>query len=195
MNSTRFALITGTIATLVVFSVVNAQTPSSRIDSAFQKFWSATSPDEAERAADDVLKAGVTFDEAMRRLQAGRTYTAQKTGIVKLSNKTKDGVEHFYALNIPANYDPARHYQMRFQLHGGVGGRENNQPRGTGESPLPGAEQIYVVPYAWNAAPWWSDDQVLNLAAITDSLKRSYNVDENRVAGAGVSDGGTSADY
>src|SRR5438552_9934364 len=115
MNSTRLALIIATIAALVVFSGVHAQTPTNRVDSAFQKFWSATSPDEAERAADDVLKAGVTFDEAMRRLQTGRTYTAQKTGIVKLSNKTKDGVEHFYVLNVPANYDPAKRYPMRFQ--------------------------------------------------------------------------------
>jgi hypothetical protein len=114
---------------------------------------------------------------------------------VQLSNKTKDGVEHFYPLNVPANYDPARRYQVRFQLHGGVGGRESNQPRGNGQSPLQGAEQIYVVPYAWNAAPWWSDDQVLNLAAITDSLKRTYNIDENHVVVAGVSDGGTGAYY
>jgi pimeloyl-ACP methyl ester carboxylesterase len=182
------------IAILLGF-LVQAQAPSTRIDTAFQKFWSAASPDEAERFADDVLKSGVTFDEAYRRLKAGRSYTEQKPGIVKLSNKTKDGVEHFYALNVPANYDPAKHYQVRFQLHGGVGGRANNQPRGTGESPLQGAEQIYVVPYAWNDAPWWSEDQVLNLAAITDSMKRTYNVDENHVVVAGVSDGGTGAYY
>src|SRR5262249_38999936 len=114
--------------------------------------------------------------------------------VVKLSNKT-NGVEHFYALNVPANYDPGRRYPVRFQLHGGVGGRENNQPRGSGESPLQGAEQIYVVPYAWSEAPWWSDDQVLNLEAINDSIKRTYNVDENHVVVAGVSDGGTGAYY
>src|SRR5436190_1307878 len=110
-----------------------------------------------------------------------------------LSHRATDGVEYFYALNVPANYSPARRYQVRFQLHGGVGGRQNNQPRGNGESPLPGAEQIYVVPYSWDASPWWSDDQVLNLAAIVDAMKRMYNIDENRVVVAGVSDGGTGA--
>src|SRR5437867_2718341 len=195
MAAKRLAVAVAVIVSVVVFSGARAQSPTNRIDTAFQKFWSANSPEEAERFVDDVLKSGVTFDEAYRRLSIGRNYSPQKTGIVKLSNKTKDGIEHFYAANVPANYDPAKRYQVRFQLHGGVGGRENNQPRGTGESPLPGAEQIYVVPYAWNAAPWWSDDQVLNLAAITDSLKRSYNVDENRVVVAGVSDGGTGAYY
>jgi pimeloyl-ACP methyl ester carboxylesterase len=187
-------LTTKLLLTLFVAATIAAQTPS-RIDTAFQKFWAATSPGDAERYIDDIVKSGVTFDEAYRRLRAGRTYSAQPTGIVKLSNKTKDGVEHFYALNVPANYDPAKRYQVRFQLHGGVGGRETSQPRGTGESPLQGAEQIYVVPYSWNASPWWSDDQVLNLDAITDSIKRTYNVDENHVVIAGVSDGGTGAYY
>ena len=171
-----------------------AQT-SSRVDAAFEKFWAAKSPNDAERTLDDVIKTGITFDEAWRRLKTGRTYTNQKTGIVMLSNRTKDGVEHFYALNVPANYNPARRYQVRFQLNGGVGGRQTNQPRGNGESPLPGAEQIYVVPYSWDASPWWSDDQVSNLQGIVDAVKRMYNVDENRIVVAGVSDGGTGAYY
>jgi len=190
MIAKRFAL-----ATLLFASTLIAQTPGTRVDAAFQKYWNARTPDEAERLTDEILKSEITFDDAYLRLKTGRAYAAEKTGIVKLSNKNKDGVEHFYALNVPANYDPSKRYQVRFQLHGGVGGRENNQPRGTGESPLQGAEQIYVVPYSWNASPWWSDDQVANLAAITDSIKRSYNVDENRVVIAGVSDGGTGAYY
>src|SRR6266704_4578663 len=105
MNSTRLFLASATIGILLVFSAAHAQNGAGRIDSAFQKFWVAKSPDEAERLSDDIVKTGVTFEEALRRLKAGRTYTAQKAGIVKLSNKTKDGVEHFYALNIPASYD------------------------------------------------------------------------------------------
>ena len=100
--------------------------PGNRVDAAFQKFWSANIAGRSRATVtDEILKSGVTFDDAYRRLKTGRTYTAQKTGIVKLSNKTKDGVEHFYALNVPANYDPAQRYQVRFQLHGGVGGRES----------------------------------------------------------------------
>src|SRR5436309_14387407 len=139
-------------ATLFALPASYAQT-SSRIDAAFEKFWAAKSPNEAERMVDDIIKTGVTFDVGLRRLKAGRTYTSQKTGIVMLSHRAKDGVEYFNALNVPANYSPARRYQVRFQLHGGVGGRQTNQPRGNGESPLPGAEQIYVVPYSWDAAP------------------------------------------
>src|SRR2546426_6341363 len=194
MKPMRFALTLISIAAFAVSAGAQAQT-TSKINAAFEKFWAARSPGEADRRIDDIIKTGVTFDEAMRRLKAGRAYTSQKTGIVMLSNHTQDGVEHFYALNVPANYDATRRYQVRFQLHGGVGGRETNQPRGNGESPLPGAEQIYVVPYSWSDAPWWSDDQVLNLGTIVDALKRTYNIDENRVVVAGVSDGGTGAYY
>jgi hypothetical protein len=113
-----------------------------------------------------------------------------------MSNRTPDGVEHYFAVNVPPGYDPARRYQLRFQLHGGIGARTDNKPRGTGEiGALAGTEQFYVLPYAWQDAPWWSDDQVLNLAAIVDALKRTYNIDENRVVVAGVSDGATGAYY
>ena len=179
----------------LVFSLLPAFA-QNRLDAEFQKFWAARSPSEAERLVDGILKTGITFDEALKRLKLGRTYTAQPTGVVKLSNRTKDGIEHNYALNIPPSYDPAKRYQVRYQLHGGVGGRTDNKPRGTGEiGALAGAEQIYVIPYSWADEPWWSDDQILNLDAILDSLKRTYNVDENRVVVAGVSDGGTGAYY
>src|SRR5678815_2573048 len=154
----------------------SAQNTAARIDAAFEKFWTAGSPDEAARFAQEVLKTGVTFDDAFTRLKAGRRYTPQVSGIIKLMNRTRDGVEHHFAVNVPENYNPSRKYQVRFQLHGGVDGRTDNQPRGSGAiGQLAGAEQIYVLPYSWRDAPWWSDDQILNLNAIVDQLKRTYN--------------------
>ena len=165
-------------------------------DSAFQKFWAADSPAAAAKAADEIAKSAVTFDEAWTRLRAGRTYAPKSPGVVQLKNRTTNGQEHFFAVTVPAGYDPGKRYQVRFQLHGGVGGRTNNQPRGNGEiGALAGAEQFYVIPYAWDTSPWWSDDQVLNLIMIVDALKRSCNIDENRVVVAGVSDGATGAYY
>jgi len=190
------------VTALVVFAAFGmlalsaTQSNTARVDGAFEKFWLADSPEHASRLADDVVKSGVSFDDALARLKAGRHYTPQQPGVVKLMNKTRDGVEHNFAVNVPDGYDPARRYQVRFQLHGGVDGRTDNQPRGSGAiGQLAGAEQFYVLPYSWRDAPWWSDDQVLNLEAIVDQLKRKYNVDENRVVVAGVSDGGTGAYY
>ena len=173
-----------------------ASPPKPTVDAAFEDFWAAPSRDEAVQRADAIVRSGVSFDEAYRRLQRGRAYGPQPTGVVRLTTTSASGVEHHYALNVPDAYDSTRRYQVRFQLHGGIGGRATSAPVGTGTvGALAGAEQIYVIPYAWVDSPWWSDDQALNLVAIVDAIKRRYNVDENRVAVSGVSDGGTGAYY
>jgi hypothetical protein len=172
----------------------SAAPKASKSEIAFEKFWAASSPAEAAKVTDEIAASGISFDDAYHLLRAGRTYTEQKTGIIMLQNRTDDGVEHYYAVNIPADYTPAKHYQVRVQLHGGVDGRADNKPRGTGDiGALAGAgtDQIYVLPYAWYEAPWWASEQVMNINTILDSLKRTYNIDENRVVLSGVSDGGT----
>jgi acetyl esterase/lipase len=190
-----------TVAAVILFVsgrlVLQSQTPTpTAVDAAFQKFWDARSPAEAAKVVDGVIKSNVSYDDALRRLKQGRPYAPQKPGVVMTTNRTDDKVEHYYAVNVPAAYDPARKYQVRFQLHGGVMGRTTNQPRNSGEiGALAGAEQFYVIPYSWSDAPWWTEDQVLNMNAIVDSLKRTYNIDENRIAVSGVSDGGTGAYY
>jgi predicted esterase len=196
MSLKRLAL-TFVIVVSLSFAVGHAQVRTDAIDAAFQKFWNAKSPKEAEQQVNPLVKTGVSFDDALRRLKAGRPYKAQQAGVVvKLSNRTADGVEHWFSVNVPAGYDPTHRYQLRFQLHGGVNGRTTNEPRGDGSiGNLAGAEQFYVLPYSWTDAPWWSDDQVMNLEAIVDAVKRTYNIDENRVVLSGVSDGATGALY
>jgi poly(3-hydroxybutyrate) depolymerase len=175
-------------------AAVHAQ--NAAVDAAFDAFWNAASRQEAAARVDAILRSRVSFDDAYRRLQRGRPYHPQPTGIVRLKNPGSDGIEHFYVLNVPDTYDPARRYQVRFHLHGGVGGRATNAPVGTGTiGALAGAEQIYIIPYAWANAPWWSDDQTRNLVDIVDAVKRRYNVDENRIVVSGASDGGTGAYY
>jgi len=176
------------------FAQIPQESGRDTIDLAFRNFFAADSPTTAEHYITPILKTDVTFDDALRQLQQGRHYADQKTGVIQLSNRTADGVEHTFTVNVPATYNPARRYQVRFQLHGGIDDRSDGTPRGRGDiGTLAGAEQIYVLPYAWDRAPWWSDDQILNLNAIIDSLKRTYNVDENRVVLSGVSDGATGA--
>jgi hypothetical protein len=189
----RLVLVGCAVAAMLI-AVPTAQ--NGAVDTAFDAFWAASSREDASARIDPILKSRVTFDEAYRRLQRGRPYVAQPTGVVRMENRTSDGVEHFFAVNVPDAYDPAKRYQVRFQLHGGVGGRRTNAPVGTGAiGALAGAEQIYILPYSWAEAPWWSDDQALNVVAIVDAVKRRYNVDENHVVVSGVSDGGTGAYY
>src|SRR4051812_2846816 len=164
------------------------------VDAVFKRFWDARTPQEAATAADALIKSKVGFDEAFARLKRGRPYTSDvPRGIVRLSHRV-GGTEFPYIVEVPATYDANRQYQVRVQLHGGVN-RPDAAPRTNGIGPLAGAEQIYVLPTAWAAAEWWTNRQVENLHGILDSLKRTYNVDENRVVLAGVSDGATAAFY
>jgi predicted esterase len=185
------------VALAIALSAVPAAAQNPAADEAFARFWAAATPADAAARVDDVARSGVSFDEAYRRLQRGRPYGPQSAGLVRLVNTTNDGVAHHYVVEVPPAYDPARSWQVRFQLHGGVMMRHDSVPPASagGVGALAGAEQIYVVPFAWDRSPWWSEDQLLNLREILDAVKRRYNVDENRVVLSGVSDGGTGAYY
>ncbi len=181
------------VAVVMLTSLVLVTQQPSALDVAFAKFWAAKNAGDAAKAATDVVRTGASFDEVYQRLQRGRPYSKDAPIGIVPGHRGEFG----YTLDVPPTYDPGRAYQVRFQLHGGVGApRESAERRGrAGIGRLAGAEQIYVLPAAWDEAPWWSEAQVANLHAILDILKRTYNVDENRVVIAGVSDGGTGAYY
>lgn len=163
-------------------------------DAALARFLSAASASEASALAEPVIKAGASFDEAWTALKRGRTYRSDVAkGLVRASHTAGDSTFN-YQLDVPASYDAAKPYQLRVQLHGGVG-RPDPTPRGNGIGALAGAEQIYLLPTAWSAAEWWTDAQLNNLRVLLDTVKRTYNVDENRIVLSGVSDGGTAAYY
>ena len=195
--SMRRVTLAGLIALL--FGIATRAEPPG-LDAAFKRFWAADDERQAAELVDSIVRSGASFDDAYRRLKEGRPYSSQKAGIARMQNRTKDGVEHHFAVNVPEAYDPARKYQVRIHLHGGVMMRHDSVPPTTagGIGALagpPDAAQIYIVPFSWDASPWWSEDQILNLRAIVDRAKRVYNVDENRIVLSGVSDGGTGAYY
>jgi poly(3-hydroxybutyrate) depolymerase len=179
--------------TVVLGGAIRAASPESA--AALARFIAAGNPSEAAAAADGVVKAGASFDEAYAALKKGRSYKADvPRGIVRLSH-TLGTLTFNYQLEVPQSYDPRRAYQMRVQLHGGVG-RPDPTPRGNGIGQLAGADdQIYLLPTAWGDAEWWTDQQLENLRTLLDSVKRAYNIDENRIVLSGVSDGGTATYY
>jgi hypothetical protein len=54
-----------------------------------------------------------------------------KRGVVRLRRTSTLG-DFFYDLDVPEQYDPARAYQVRVQLHGGVLMRGQSEQRGRG---------------------------------------------------------------
>jgi predicted esterase len=151
------------------------------------------------------LKPGLTieaetFDQAWQRLKTGPAHTAQKTGAFQIRYPFRNGVEFENWIDVPAEYDPARRWPLRVQLHGGVGRPAPNaappgQPKPTGlpANRISGEPQIYVHPSGWADAEWWDAVQVDNILRVVADVKARYNVDESRIYLTGISDGGTGA--
>lgn len=187
-----FALVVLALATSMD-GAGHAQAPS--VDAAFAAFWAAASVPEAVAAAPALVASGVDFDTALARLKQGRPYERNAPRGVQKLTRSMEATTYPFTVDVPASYDATKKYQVRVQLHGGVG-RPDPVARGDGSiGTLAGAEQIYVLPLSWAEAPWWGPSQDVNVPAIVDQVKRTWNVDENRVVLSGVSDGGTAAFY
>ena len=95
------------------------------------------------------------------RCSAGGAYGPGRPASSGCSNRTADGVEHHFVAERP------RHLRSGAPLSGALPPARRRQRRARPTrrragtiGALAGAEQIYIMPYAWNDAPWWSDDQV-----------------------------------
>lgn len=187
-------MLTGWAAVLVLTAAAaSAQTGDA--DRALERFWDAH-PDERERRIAAVVEAGLPFDSVYARLSRGRPYSRRvPKGRREEDYESADGVPFRYFFVVPDSYDPVRRYPVRVFLHGNV---NRAAPEKGGDwwpewGGLVSEDYIAVFPAGWTGARWWQARQVDNLHAILASLKRTYNVDENRVTLIGVSDGGTGA--
>src|SRR5262245_1099381 len=131
------------LAILCGVVLVAAQAAPPGADARFASFFRARTPDDIAAASDAIAAAGVSFDEAFARLKRGRVYTRDvPRGVVQGSYRSASG-EYFYTLDVPETYDPAHQYQIRIELHGGVGRIESSAPpRQAAGSRLRGAQQI-----------------------------------------------------
>ena len=156
--------------------------PVGTLDRAFERFWQT-------RDAGEILATRAAFAEVVERLARGPAYGAAETG--ELRWQTLPDADLPTRVVVPATYDPAQRYPVRVFLHGGLARAPDDPAR---PKPLAfGDRYLAVYPQGSRQVPWWSSAQLANLRAILDRLKRTYNVDENRVQLVGVSDGGSAA--
>ena len=182
MRRTLLVLLLGALAIYPLQAAVN-------VDAAFKAFWDAPNSSAAEKASHAVVGSGVSFEEGWTRLKAGRTYATEKTGLIRHPTSV-GGVPVSNIIEVPAEYDAAKKWPLRVQLHGGVGRdlRDDPQPQSVR---IPGEPQIYIEPQAYWEAAWWHTSQVDNILGLVDSVRRKYNVDETQTYITGISDGGT----
>jgi predicted esterase len=180
------------VGVCVLRASARAAPPASAasIDADFQAFWRAGNSRDAAKAADRLVRDGVDFATAWERLRKGRPYAAAPTGR-RIQNVYIAGLKFENIVEIPANYEPSRPWTVRVQLHGGINRPEPQDPLRRRPNSLSSDNEIHVLPIGWNDARWWYANQVDNVLALLDQVKRSYNVDESRAYLTGISDGGT----
>ncbi len=169
---------------------------SESIDEAFRAYWEASNPNEAADATRRIIDSGALFGEIWAGLRSGKAYAYDgPTGRLDLTRRNSDGLEHPYTILVPNDYDPRTAYQVRVFLHGGVARSawESGGSWWRNYDARKRDDAIAVFPASWNESIWWSASQVENLNGILDHLKRTYNVDEDRVYMFGISDGGSGA--
>jgi len=187
----------------VLCPVLSGAQDNAALDRAFEVYWNAGSPRAAEKAAAGILATGAPFAAVHERLAAGRPYKSEaETGELHWATLPGGGARHATTVLIPRTYDKAARYPVRVYLHGGVARpdpEETDEPDRVA-SGQPGRPRrrlqfkesyIAVYPSGYAEAQWWFSNQMTNLDEILERLKRSYNIDENRVHLMGVSDGGT----
>ena len=192
MRTVFFIVVCGAVAGGAALAAQKPAAPG-RADSAWRAFWDADGEGRAQKAAQDIVANGATFDVVRDRLKSGRSYGRQPAGRVEMPT-TLAGIPLDNAVEIPADYAPDRKWPVRVSLHGGVG----RDAPGPGEPPgrpltnrIPGGSEIVIHPRAYAQAEWWTAEQVGNIGRLLDRVKRAYNVDESHVYLTGISDGGT----
>lgn len=158
-------------------------------------FWFATTAEQKQQSQQQLLEQISNVDSLYQQLKAGPSYAEDAAvGQQESARVAPDGTRFPYVILVPDDYDSALSYPVEFMLHGGVS-RPEWEAGGSwwrrGYDSLKQPDRIMVVPASWNDAFWWFDNQAESLTSILRTIKQNYNVDDNRVTLAGVSDGGT----
>jgi len=171
----------------------------AELDELMAAFFDASDPDERTQAIDELVRSGIGAADVADRLRLGRTYSddVERDWAVHY-NACTDGVPRPFHVFVPEDYDPAKRYPLLIDLHGAVDHPaypiEALLSRRALWGPTAAAEDwILVMPHGDEGATWWSETGRANLLSQLASVKRTYNVDENRVFLSGFSDGGSGA--
>lgn len=168
-----------------------AQPAQTELDAMLERFWAATSTVEAASTSTEISESGAPFPEVFQRLKTGRTYhPGAPTGRVLRERTSSAGLRHPYMILVPEDYAPDRRWPVRINLHGGMGAPEWERTDGSWAGGWTRAVgQILVFPAGWWDSMWWEQSQVENIEAILSEVRRTWNIDENRVLLYGNSDG------
>jgi predicted esterase len=155
-------------------------------------------------AARDDLTAAVTaaapgWREVADAIETLEFPPADEYGPVLGTTVCIDDVDRPWVLYVPASYDPVAPTLLLVWLHGGVSRAEiEDDPIASVEEgnellDLDGRSWLGLYPFGQDGATWWDEVGMANIRNLVRTVKRRYNVDDDRVYMAGFSDGGSAA--
>lgn len=150
---------------------------------------------ERQTLVDEITAAGPAWEEVAARIEGLEFPRPGKRGVQVRSIACLDGVERPWVLFVPSGYDPAEPCPLLVRLHGGVSRPEITEDLETyaEESEWTAfAEEhrmLAVYPQGQVDATWWDEVGMALINDLVRTLKREFNVDDDRVYMGGYSDG------
>ncbi len=157
----------------------------------------AASPKEEEKIIKEIIRLKPSFQELTGVIKRGPQSGRVRRGFFTM-RQNNSLLPPACLVFVPYDYSPEKSYPVRIFMHGAV---SNNDPdfvfRGvdTTQTAYRTSQVIQLFPAAWSLAPWWSETQLNNIHTLLKFLKQTYQVDDNDVRLAGVSDGGIGSFY
>jgi predicted esterase len=185
------------ILTVALFCLSLWSKAQSPLDAAVNRLVQAATHQEEERAIREVLHEKPTFQELATLIRRGPATTRVRRGFFTLP-QTGPLLPPLCLVFVPYDYSPSKVYPVRVFMHGGV---SNNDPDfvfrsvDTTQVGYSTSQVIQLFPAAWSLSPWWSETQYRNVSALLKFIKQTYQIDDNDVRLAGVSDGGIGSFY
>ena len=142
-----------------------------------------------------IVKAEADWQEVTRAIQEQPFSQPEETGLILRQNLCSDDVERPWVLYIPESYNPAEPTPLLLALHGGVSRADLL------EEPLAYAKEtayyqlaeergmLAIWPMGQKDAVWWDEVGMDNLRDQLLTVKREFNVDDDRLYMIGYSDG------
>ena len=119
---------------------------------------------------------------------------SRRTGQDTLFITGSDGKKRALGLHIPVSYSPERPLPVVLWFHGGVNGFRQDRGAEVAHFFAKESDSCYFLFAALSGergATWFDAVGIGNILSALRLLKLTYNIDDNRVILAGVSDGGT----
>jgi len=196
---TRVPWISLLVAGLLLIGTGCARDDSAQLDNLMENLFAAASDAELAESMDALLAANPDPLVVAERLRTGpRSFPVQEPGWQVHEMACRDGNSRYFHVFIPDSYDPATPHPLLVSLHGSVmqAGYTIEQflfRRVMWEAVAQRDGFIVLMPHGDRDAPWWSEASRQNTRDMLHWVKRTCNINENRVYLAGFSNGAAGA--